>query len=101
MENFNPNIYHGTTEILEGKEKTEVIDDENMLIVLDICEGDHTDHYARFVEKIQVIPKGEGSLVKVTLEYEKAKEGVSDPHHYMDLFAKITDKLEAHLIAKA
>ncbi|KAF9599452.1 hypothetical protein IFM89_038096 [Coptis chinensis] len=53
-------VIPGTTEILEAKEKTKVIDDENMLIVLDICEGDHTNHYAQVVEKIQIIPKGWG-----------------------------------------
>lgn len=94
-------ITTGTTEVLECKEKTEKIDDENMMIVLDIFEGDHTNHYQCFVVTTQVVPKGEGSTVKWTVEYAKHNEGATDPHLCIDLLSALSDKLDAHLLAKA
>ncbi|PIA54353.1 hypothetical protein AQUCO_00900707v1 [Aquilegia coerulea] len=94
-------VLPGTTEILTAKEKTEVIDDENMLIVWDIYEGDHTNHYNGFLLKMQVIPKGGGSLVKWTIEYEKGNEEGPDPQQFMNMFIMFGDKLDAQLVAEA
>ncbi|KAF5188480.1 Mlp-like protein [Thalictrum thalictroides] len=91
----------GTTEVLSCKEKVELIDDENMWIVLNILEGDLTDHYQSFKLKIHVIPQNEGYSVKWSVEYGKCSEGISDPHHYLDLFAMINDKVAAHIASKA
>uniref|UniRef100_UPI0020C5AA4E hypothetical protein n=1 Tax=Salmonella enterica TaxID=28901 RepID=UPI0020C5AA4E len=72
-----------------------MLDDEKMLIVLDIYEGDHIADYPFFKLIIQVTPKGtEGCSVKWTTEFEKGHEGATDPHHYMDLFDKIIEKLD-------
>ncbi|KAF5194181.1 hypothetical protein FRX31_016232 [Thalictrum thalictroides] len=39
--------------------------------------------------------------VKWSVEYGKCSEGISDPHHYLDLFAMINDKVAAHIASKA
>ncbi|KAF5179295.1 Mlp-like protein [Thalictrum thalictroides] len=94
-------VLPGTTEVLSCKEKVELIDDENMWVVLNIFEGDLAIHYQSFLVKIHVIPQNEGCSVKWSVEYGKCSEGISDPHHYLDLFAMINDKLAAHIAAKA
>ncbi|KAF5194738.1 Mlp-like protein [Thalictrum thalictroides] len=94
-------VLPGTSKVMTAKEKTEVVDDENMLIVWNIFEGDHSNHFNGFVLKMQVIPKGEGSLVKYTIQYEKGNEHGPDPQQFMNMFAMCFDKLDAHLVGEA
>ncbi|KAF5194741.1 hypothetical protein FRX31_015667 [Thalictrum thalictroides] len=86
---------------MTAKEKTEVVDDGNMLIVCIIFEGDHSNHYYGFVLKMKVVPKGEGSLVKYTIQYEEGNEHGPDPQQFMNMITMCFDKLDAHLVAEA
>ncbi|KAL5726654.1 hypothetical protein ACHQM5_009677 [Ranunculus cassubicifolius] len=94
-------VLPGSTKVMECKEKTEVVDDENMVIILDLYEGCHKDHYSCFKVTMQVVPKGEETLVKWTIEFDKHSEGGPEAHHYMELFAQVTEKIDAHLLAEA
>ncbi|KAL5709146.1 hypothetical protein ACHQM5_019866 [Ranunculus cassubicifolius] len=76
------------------------MDDENMWLILEVFEGDLANEYGTFVLKIHVIPTEDGCSVKWSVEYGKGVEGVSDPHHYLDFFVMINQKLVATLIAK-
>ncbi|KAL5726357.1 hypothetical protein ACHQM5_009407 [Ranunculus cassubicifolius] len=93
-------VFPGTTKVLEAKGRTEVIDDENMVMVINMYEGCHTDHYAVFIVTMKVIPKGEGTLVKWTLEFDKHSEGGGEAPHYMELYSQITEKIDAHILEK-
>ncbi|MGD7340674.1 SRPBCC family protein, partial [Ralstonia pseudosolanacearum] len=94
-------VMPGKTELQSCTEKVEVQDDEKMLIVLDIYDGDHIADYPFFKIIVHITPKGEGCSVKWVIEFEKGHEGVIDPHHHLDLHEKIIEKLEAHIVAKA
>ncbi|KAJ9153090.1 hypothetical protein P3X46_026574 [Hevea brasiliensis] len=62
------------------KEKVE-IDEENKIIKLIGLEGD-----------------GQGSLAKLTLEYEKLNESVPAPHIYLDFMISLTTDIDAGLV---
>ncbi|KAF9592701.1 hypothetical protein IFM89_016933 [Coptis chinensis] len=87
----------GSTEEMTVKARTAKQDDVNMIIVLYVEEGDVHDHYKHFSVTIQVSPKGGGSLVKWTVEFEKHHGEIPDPHHYLDLFNTLTEKVDAHI----
>ncbi|KAI3943250.1 hypothetical protein MKW92_032984 [Papaver armeniacum] len=57
------------------------------------------DHYNSFgFTLVFVTPKGEGcSLVKWSMEFEKANENVPTPNAYVNLMDKITRELPAKL----
>ncbi|KAJ0037677.1 hypothetical protein Pint_22315 [Pistacia integerrima] len=44
-----------------------------------------------------VIPKESGSLLKLTLEYEKRSEDVPVPNEYLDFMVSVMTDLAAHL----
>ncbi|KAJ0095796.1 hypothetical protein Patl1_15429 [Pistacia atlantica] len=78
------------------KERIEV-DDETMTVGLVGLEGDVFKNYKSWKPIIQVIPKESGSLLKLTLEYEKRSEDVPVPNEYLDFMVSVMTDLAAHL----
>nr|CAD33533.1 major latex protein homologue [Datisca glomerata] len=73
----------GKTEVF--KERVE-FDDEKRAATLTGVEGSTVlNHSKTFKGTYQVTPKGNGSLAKLTLVYEKVKEDVPDPVKYLAL----------------
>ncbi|KAF9592027.1 hypothetical protein IFM89_011610 [Coptis chinensis] len=72
-------------------------DDKNMIIVLSVEEGDIHNHYKHFTVTISVKPKGEGSLVKWAVVSEKHNDEVPDPHHYLEFYCKLNEKVDAYV----
>ncbi|KAF9587832.1 hypothetical protein IFM89_005836 [Coptis chinensis] len=93
-------IREGNSEVFTCTEKIEEIDDEKMLLVLNVYEGNVRSYYKLFIVKVQVIPGEERNMVKWTVEYEKENEDMPDPHDYMDLYSVENDKLDAYLVSK-
>ncbi|KAF5450393.1 MLP-like protein 28 [Juglans microcarpa x Juglans regia] len=81
------------------KEKVE-LDDANRAVTLVGIEGDPMKYYKSIKATYQVTPKGNGSLAKVSLEYEKLREEVPAPIKYLNMMVNITKDIDAHL-AKA
>ncbi|KAL5726270.1 hypothetical protein ACHQM5_009325 [Ranunculus cassubicifolius] len=79
------------------KARTTKQDDENMVIALFAEDGDVHNHYQHFTAVVQVFPKDEGSMVKWTVEFEKHHDEIPDPHLFLELFDKITEKVDAHV----
>ncbi|GAV67497.1 Bet_v_1 domain-containing protein [Cephalotus follicularis] len=100
---------HGSVKLwkytLEGnaetfKERIE-LDDENLKVTLVGLDGDVFKFYKSYKIIIHYVPKGEGTLAKVALEYEKLSEHVPDPiYKYLALVVTLTKDKDAHL-AKA
>jgi|UniRef100_A0A2N9FPE9 hypothetical protein len=99
---------HGSVKIwkytVEGesgvfKEKVEY-DDANRAVTLVGVEGDIMKEYKTFKPTYQVVPKGTGSLAKLTIEYEKLRADVPAPNKYVTLMVNITKGIDEHL-AKA
>ncbi|XP_075658481.1 MLP-like protein 328 [Castanea sativa] len=79
------------------KEKVE-LDDANRSVTLVGIEGDVMKDYKIFNPIYQVVPKGTGSLAKLSIEYEKLREDVPAPNKYVTLMVNITKDLDAHIM---
>ncbi|KAF2316788.1 hypothetical protein GH714_042129 [Hevea brasiliensis] len=79
------------------KEKVE-IDEENKIIKLIGLEGDVFKLYKVYNGIWHLTPKGQGSLAKLTLEYEKLNESVPAPHIYLDFMISLTTDIDAGLV---
>ncbi|XP_062111132.1 MLP-like protein 28 [Humulus lupulus] len=77
------------------KEKVE-LDDENNKVTLIGIEGDVFKHYKCFKPVYHAVPKGEGSLVKLSIEYEKLDASVPPPNKYLDMMVGITKDIDSH-----
>ncbi|KAF9587834.1 hypothetical protein IFM89_005838 [Coptis chinensis] len=93
-------IRDGNSEVFTCTEKIEEVDDEKMLLVLNVYEGNVRNYYKLFIFKVQVTPGEERNMVKWTVEYEKENEDMPDPHDYMDLYSVENNKLDAYLVSK-
>ena len=56
--------------------------------------------YKSYKCTFQVVPKGTGSLAKLTIEYEKLSDDVPAPDKYITLMVNVTKGID-ELIAKA
>ncbi|KAK8526205.1 hypothetical protein V6N13_017263 [Hibiscus sabdariffa] len=81
------------------KEVIEAVDPDKNLIVFRVIEGDLMDEYKSFLFIIQVSPKseGSGSVVHLTLEYEKLHQGIDHPHSVLQYMKDVSNGIDAHL----
>jgi hypothetical protein len=103
FQNFNPVYVNGYVRLLnsDGKERVakeivEAIDEANKLVKFKVIEGDLMELYKTFYLTVHVETKGENNLVTWTLEYEKLKESVPDPHTLMEFCRHVTKDIETH-----
>ncbi|KAM7269905.1 hypothetical protein ACFE04_030073 [Oxalis oulophora] len=86
---------------IEGKdmvlqEKVE-LDDENLKVTHVGVDGDVFQYYKSFVCGWQYIPKGNGTLVKITIEYEKLSDDKPDAISYINFIIDIHKDIQTHL----
>jgi hypothetical protein len=82
----------------EGVKTAEAVDEENKSISYKTINGEIAKHYPVFQSILQVRPKGNGSLVKWTIEYEKANEEVPTPEKYFDFGVNLSKAVESYLL---
>jgi hypothetical protein len=92
------------SEIIDGqakvaKEKIEAIDETNKSITFKVIEGDLLKEYKSFKIFVQASPKGEGSLVHWSMEYEKLKEDVPEPKTLLQFAVDMSKDIDGHLTA--
>ncbi|GAV87395.1 Bet_v_1 domain-containing protein [Cephalotus follicularis] len=75
----------------------ESMDYENKSVTMKAIEGDIMKLYKSMKSKMQVIPKGEGSLLHLNFEYEKVNADVPDPNSMLNFSIKATKDLGAYL----
>ena len=80
-----------------SKEVLEAIDDKNNSVTFKVIGGLLMDLYKSFKFIVQATPKGEGSLVRWTLVYEKLKVDVPDPNLMLQFAIDLTKDIDAHL----
>ncbi|XP_022155190.1 MLP-like protein 43 [Momordica charantia] len=91
------NYFHaGKPEV--AKQVIEAVDEEKNLITFKMIEGDIMDHYKNFKFTMQATPKGKGSVVHWTLEYEKLHENIPDSYSLLELVMGMSRDIDAHLI---
>ncbi|KAG8633550.1 MLP-like protein 328 [Manihot esculenta] len=84
----------GRSEIF--KEKTEV-DEEKKVVTIIGLEGDAFKLYKVYTAIWELTSNGEGSLTKLTLEYEKLNEDVPVPNNYLDLIISMTKDIDEEI----
>ncbi|XP_057986570.1 major latex protein 149-like [Hevea brasiliensis] len=97
-ENINghgPNTSNEWANLLDGAEvfKEKIMLDEEKKKELIGPEGDAFKIYKVYNGIWELIPKDQGSLAKVNLEYKKLNENVPVPDKYMDFLISMTRKL--------
>ncbi|KAL8196539.1 hypothetical protein R6Q57_024834 [Mikania cordata] len=78
----------GSPVVKSAKEKIEELDEAKKKVAYSVIDGDMMQYYKSFKASLEVIPDGEGSLVKWFCEFEKASEEVPDPEMIRDFAAK-------------
>ncbi|RDX68144.1 MLP-like protein 423, partial [Mucuna pruriens] len=76
------------------KEKIEVVDDENRTLLYRVIDGGLLNYFKHLKGHLSVTPKGEGSLVKWSYEYEKASQEVPKPDMVKEFVVKTLQKKE-------
>ena len=82
-----------------SKEIIEAVDNENNKIIYKEIEGDLLQNYKSFKFILQVTPQKNGSVAHWTLEYEKLKDHIPDPHTMMEMVIELSKGIDAHLDA--
>ncbi|KAC9132067.1 hypothetical protein R6Q59_004795 [Mikania micrantha] len=80
------------------KEKIEEVDEAKKKVAYRMIDGDMTQYFKSFKSSVEVIPDGEGSLVKWFCEFEKASEEVPGPEMTRDLVAKNFKQIDDFLL---
>ena len=73
-----------------AKEVVEGIDKENCKLSFKVLEGDLLELYKSFKFNLQVSPKGNGSVVQWTLEFEKQENNIPAPHTLLQLQVELS-----------
>ncbi|XP_038893088.1 MLP-like protein 31 [Benincasa hispida] len=81
-----------------GKDVIEAVDLAKNMISLKVIEGDLLKDYKTFKYTIQAIPKGRGSVVHWTMEYEKLHENIPDSHSLLEFCLGISKDISDHLL---
>ncbi|KAK8529193.1 hypothetical protein V6N13_102130 [Hibiscus sabdariffa] len=83
----------------QAKEVIEAVDPNKKLIIFRVIEGDLMEEYKSFLLSIQVSSKseGSGSVVHLTLEYEKLHQGINHPQTMLQFMKDVSNGIDAHL----
>ncbi|KAI3963014.1 hypothetical protein MKW98_028954 [Papaver atlanticum] len=96
--------HHAGSAILTKQKKT-VVDNKNRSITYSVFEGDVMKDSNSFNFKLDITPKSGAtdgtSLVKWSVEYEKASEDVADPIEILKACEVATAEMNLHLLKKA
>ncbi|XVF85389.1 hypothetical protein PTKIN_Ptkin17bG0114000 [Pterospermum kingtungense] len=82
-----------------AKEIVEAIDLEKNAITFRVIEGDLMEEYKSFLIHIQASPnpKGEGSIVHWTLEYERLHDAIAHPETLLQFCVDVSKDIDSHL----
>ncbi|KAJ4709981.1 MLP-like protein 28 [Melia azedarach] len=72
-------------------------DDVDMSVTLVGLEGDVFRYFKSWKPVYKVIPKGKGSVARLSIEYEKLNESAPDPNAYVDFMVSIAKDVDAHI----
>lgn len=90
--------FTGVPIVTVSKEKIDAADEASKSVSYTVIDGDLSNFYKHFKASFQVVPKGDGSLVKWLVEFEKANEEVPDPNLIQEIAVKTFNDLDAYLL---
>ncbi|PIA40418.1 hypothetical protein AQUCO_02500252v1 [Aquilegia coerulea] len=79
------------------KERIEEANDTNKSLSYSVIDGELLGLYKTFKVSLQVVPKGDGSLVKWSLEFEKASEQIPEPSFVKTFTVQTFEGLDAYI----
>ncbi|KAK2636408.1 hypothetical protein Ddye_031200 [Dipteronia dyeriana] len=88
----------GSPIVKKSTEKIEHVDDVNMKVSYSVIDGDLLEYYKVFKGFIAVIPKGDGSLVKWTCEFEKTSHEIPDPDAIKEFVVKNFKEVDDYIL---
>ncbi|KAG8366190.1 hypothetical protein BUALT_Bualt17G0050800 [Buddleja alternifolia] len=91
----------GSSPISTTKEKFELVDEANKTLSYSVVDGDVLKYYKNFKATLAVTPKGDGSLMKWSCEFDKASDEVPNPDVIKDFAVKNFQDLDAYLLGVA
>ncbi|KAM7271672.1 hypothetical protein ACFE04_030886 [Oxalis oulophora] len=83
---------------IEALQETVEFDDANLKVTHVGVGGDVFKKYKSYRVVWQFIPKGNGTLAKITIEYEKLSDDMPDAINYLNLVVDMHKDIETHLI---
>lgn len=85
-----------------SKERIDNVDDAKKALSYSVIEGDLLKYFKQFKAHVSLTPKGDGSLVKWSCEYEKASDEVPEPNVISDFAIKNFKEVDDYvLVTKA
>ena len=70
----------GSPLVKESEERVDIVDEAGKKVSYSVIGGDILKYYKHFKATLVITPKGDGSSVKWTCDYEKASEEIPDPN---------------------
>ncbi|KAJ4961236.1 hypothetical protein NE237_021146 [Protea cynaroides] len=95
---FREVLWESVPGVKFSKERIETVDEAGKEVGYSVIDGDASEFYKHFKAKLKVIPKGDGSLVKWSCDFEKASEEVPDPQIVQDFAVHNFKALDDYLL---
>ncbi|KAJ7943605.1 MLP protein [Quillaja saponaria] len=86
----------GSPLVKVSKEKIDYVDEEKKIYGYSVIDGGLLKYYKTFKCKLTLTPKGDGSFVKWSCEFEKAREDIPDPSVIKDFAVKNLLELDVY-----
>ncbi|KAJ4881419.1 hypothetical protein Bca4012_056067 [Brassica carinata] len=91
----------GSTLVKVSAERIEAVDLENKSMTYSIIGGEMLEYYKTFKGTITVTPKGGGSILKWSAEFEKTGHEIEDPHVIKDFAVKNFKEIDEYLLKQS
>ena len=83
-----------------SKERIDAVDEAKKSITYSVIDGDLLKYFKSFKGHISLTPKGDGTLVKWTCDFEKASHEVADPHVIKEFVVRNFHEVDAYSLKK-
>ncbi|CAF2161492.1 unnamed protein product [Brassica napus] len=91
----------GSPLVKVSAERIETVDLENKSMTYSIIGGEMLEYYKTFKGTITVTPKGGGSILKWSAEFEKTGHEIEDPHVIKDFAVKNFKEIDEYLLKQS
>ncbi|XP_010044194.2 MLP-like protein 43 [Eucalyptus grandis] len=82
------------------KDKIEV-DEAKKSVTLVAVDGHVMEKYKSYKVTLHIVPRGEASVAKITLDFEKHHESHDDPKDYLQFVISVAKDIDEHLASQA
>ncbi|KAF8040162.1 hypothetical protein BT93_B2402 [Corymbia citriodora subsp. variegata] len=89
---------NGKQEVL--KDKIEV-DEAKKSVTFVAVDGHVLEKYKSYKVTLHIVPKGEASVAKITVDFEKQHESHDDPKDYLQFVISLIKDIDEHLASQA